>query len=75
MLFHLKVKLYLEVEGWVVGFAYFAEAEGVGDVAFVAFNFDEVFSVLPAVVDGDVDGVLVVVGFKIPFTTISVTGV
>ena len=65
----------LEVEGWEVGFVDFAEAEGVGDETFASFDFYEVFAPLPAVVEGESDGVFVVVGFKIPFTTISVTGV
>lgn len=65
----------LEVEGGEVGFVDFAEAEGVGDEAFASFDFDKVFAPLPAVVEGETNGVLVVVSFKIPFTTISVTGV
>ena len=64
-----------EVEGGEVGFVDFAEAEGVGDEDFMSFDFDKVFLPLPAVVEGETNGVLVVVGFKIPFTTISVTGV
>ena len=70
-----RAKSGLEVEGWEVGFVDFAEAEGVGDEAFTSFDFDKVFSVLPAVVEGEADSIFVVVGFKIPFTTISVTGV
>ena len=65
----------LEVEGGEVGFVDFAEAEGVGDEAFTSFDFYEVFAPLPAVVEGEAESVFVVVGLKIPFTTISVTGV
>ena len=65
----------LEVEGGEVGFVDFAEAEGVGNEAFASFDFYEVFATLPTVIEGETNGVLVVVGFKIPFTTISVTGV
>ena len=65
----------LEVEGWEVGFVDFAEAEGVGDKTFASFDFYEVFAPLPAVVESEADSIFVVVGFKIPFTTISVTGV
>jgi hypothetical protein len=65
----------LEVKDVKIGFVDFAEAEGVGDEAFTTFDFDEVFAPLPAVVEGETNGVFVVVGFKIPFTTISVTGV
>ena len=65
----------LEVEGWEVGFVDFAEAEGVGDKTFASFDFYEVFATLPTVIEGETNGVLVVIGLKIPFTTISVTGV
>ena len=65
----------LKFKGWEVGFVDFAEAEGVGDKTFASFDFYEVFAPLPAVVEGETNGVLVVVGLKIPFTTISVTGV
>ena len=70
-----RAKFGLEFEGGEVGFVYFAEAEGVGDETFVSFDFDKVFAPLPAVVEGESDGVFVVIGFKIPFATISVTGV
>ena len=70
-----RAKFGLELEGGEVGFVDFAEAEGVGDEPFASFDFYEVFAPLPAVVEGESDGVFVVVGFKIPFTTISVTGV
>ena len=70
-----RAKFGLEFEGWEVGFVDFAEAEGVGDEPFASFDFYEVFAPLPAVVEGETNGVLVVVGLKIPFTTISVTGV
>ena len=70
-----KAKFGLEFEGGEVGFVDFAEAEGVGGESFTSFDFYEVFAPLPAVVEGESDGVFVVVGFKIPFTTISVTGV
>ena len=65
----------LDVEGGEVGFVDFAEAEGVGDEAFASFDFYEVFATLPTVIEGETNGVFVVVGFKIPFTTIGVTGV
>ena len=65
----------LEFEGWEVGFVDFADADGVGDETFASFDFDKMFALLPAVVEGETNGVLVVVGFKIPFTTISVTGI
>ena len=65
----------LEFKGGEVGFVDFAEAEGVGDEPFASFDFYEVFAPLPAVVEGETNGVFVIVGFKIPFTTISVTGV
>ena len=70
-----RAKFGLEFKGWEVEFVDFAEAEGVGDEAFASFDFDKIFAPLPAVVEGETNGVLVVVGFKIPFTTISVTGV
>ncbi len=54
----------LELEGGEVGFVDFAEAEGVGGEAFTSFDFDEVFSVLPAVEEGEADGV---VCYFIPF--------
>ena len=63
----------LEVEGGEVGFVDFAEAEGVGDEAFASFDFYEVFATLPAVVEGETNGVLVVVGFKVPFASVCVT--
>lgn len=54
----------LELECGEVGFVDFAEAEGVGDEPFASFDFYEVFAPLPAVVEGETNGVLVVVGFK-----------
>ena len=65
----------LEVEGWVVGFVDFAEVEGVWDEAFTSLDFYEVFAPLPAIVEGEADGVFVVVGFKLPFPTVSITGI
>ena len=41
----------------------------------MTFNFDEVFSVSPAIVEGETNSVLVVVGFKLPFAAVSVRGV
>ena len=35
-----RAKFGLEFEGWEVGFVDFAEAEGVGDEAFMSFDFD-----------------------------------
>ena len=70
-----RAKFGLELEGGEVGFVDFAEAEGVGDEAFASFDFYEVFATLPTVIEGETNGVFVVVGFKIPFTTIGVTGV
>jgi len=52
----------LEIEGGEVRFADFAEAEGVGDEAFASFDFDEVFAELPAILEGEANGVFVVVG-------------
>ena len=59
-----RAKFGLELEGREVGFVDFAEAEGVGDETFTSFDFDKVFSVLP-VVDGEADGIFVVVDFKL----------
>lgn len=61
--------LSLELEDWEVGFVDFAEAEGVGDEPFASFRLwrfscKELFAPLPAVVEGEANGVLVVVGFK-----------
>ena len=60
-----RAKFGLEIEGGEVGFVDFAEAEGVGDEAFMSFDFDEVFSVLPAIVEGEADGIFVIVGFEV----------
>ena len=67
--------LGLEVEGWEVGFVDFAEAEGVGYEAFVSSDFDKVFTVLPTVVEGEMNGVFVVVGVEIPLATIGIIGI
>lgn len=64
-----------EIKGGEVGFVDFAEAEGVWNEAFTSFNFDEVFPVLPAVVEGETDGVFVVVGFEVPLAAICITGI
>ena len=68
-------KINSEIEGGEVGFVDFAEAEGVGDEAFVSFDFDEVFAVLPAIIEGEADGVFIVVGFELPFAAVGITGV
>ncbi len=60
----LGVRIYLEFECWEAGFVDFAEAEGVGGESFTSFDFYEVFVPLSAVVEGETNGVLVVVGFK-----------
>ena len=65
----------LEVEGGEVGFVDFAEAEGVGNKTFASFDFYEVFAPLPAVVEGESDGIFIVVGFKLPFSTVGITGI
>lgn len=65
----------LEVEGGEVGFVDFAEAEGVGDEAFVSFDFDKVFAISPAVEEGESQGDFIVVGFELPFSAVGVTGV
>ena len=70
-----RAKLGLEFEGGEVGFVDFAEAEGVWDEAFTSFDFDEVFSVLPAVVEGEANGVFVVVGIEVPLAAIGITGI
>ena len=67
--------LGLEVEGWEVGFVDFAEAEGVGDEPFASFDFYEVFAIEMAIVEGETNGVFVVVCFEIPFATIGITGI
>ena len=59
-----RAKLGLELKGGEVGFVDFAEAECVWDEAFASFDFYEVFAPLPAVVEGETNGVLVVVGLK-----------
>ena len=44
-----RAKLGLELEGGEIGFVDFAEAEGVGDEAFMSFDFDIIaFGALPA---------------------------
>ena len=71
----VELLLGLEIEGWEVGFVDFAEAEGVGDEAFMSFDFDKVFSILPAVVEGEADGIFVVVGIEVPLPTVGITGI
>ena len=51
------------------------EAEGLGDEAFTSFDFDEVFSVLPAVIEGETNGVFVVIGIEVPLPAIGITGI
>ena len=65
----------LEFEGGKVGFVDFAEADGVGDEAFASFDFDEVFVISPAVVEGETDSVFIVVGFEVPLAAIGITGI
>ena len=65
----------LEFKGGKVGFVDFAEAEGVGDKTFASFDFYEVFAPLPAVVEGETNGVLVVVCLELPFTAVRVTDI
>lgn len=64
-----------EIESGEIGFVDFAEAEGVGNEAFASFDFDEVLAGLPAVVEGEADGIFVVVGFEVPLATIGITGI
>ena len=68
-------KFGLAFEDGEVEFVDFAEAEGVGDETFVSFDFDKVFAPLRAVVEGETNGVLVVVGFKVPFASGGITGI
>lgn len=70
-----RAKFSLEIEGGEVRFVDFAEAEGVWDEAFMSFDFDEVFSVLPAVVESEADGIFVVVGIEVPLSTVGITGI
>lgn len=70
----LEVRIYLEFEGWEVGFVGFAEAEGVEDEAFTSFDFDEFFSVL-TVVEGEANGIFVVVGIEVPFASVGISGI
>lgn len=65
----------LEVKDVKIGFVDFAEAEGVGGESFMSFDFYEVFAPLSAVVEGETNGVLVVVGFKLPFPTVGIIGI
>ena len=41
----------------------------------MSFDFDKVFLPLPSVVEGETNGVLVVVGFKVPFASGGITGI
>ncbi len=41
----------------------------------MSFDFDEVFTVLPAVVEGETNSVFVVVGFELPFAAVRITGI
>lgn len=73
-----RAKSGLEFESGEVRFVDFVEAEGVGDEAFASFRLwrfacKELFATLPAVVEGETNGVLVVVGFKVPFASVCVT--
>ena len=48
--------------------------EGIWDKTFVSLDFDKIFAVL-SVIEGENDGVFVIVSFESPFSAIGVTGV
>ena len=47
-----RAKFGLELKGGEVRFVDFADSEGVGHEPFASFDFNEVFTSLPAVVEG-----------------------